>query len=150
MSNRKTRIWRGCTGILSSMLTVAICMSTVAFSIDGSINAALGIKSTKLVKTGDEETDTAWYKSDYGDVINPTAEDVKKLTADEDAFVISEMEGSAVLLKNEKNCLPLTDNERKITLFGHASVEPLYTCSSGGGNNDPSRQVDFYTAFQDA
>ena len=69
MSNRKTRIWRGCTGILSSMLTVAICMSTVAFSIDGSINAALGIKSTKLVKTGDEETDTAWYKSDYGDVI---------------------------------------------------------------------------------
>lgn len=50
MSNRKTRIWRGCTGILSSMLTVAICMSTVAFSIDGSINAALGIKSTKLVK----------------------------------------------------------------------------------------------------
>ncbi len=150
MSNRKERIWRGCSGIFSSVLTIAICMSTVAFSIDGSINAALGIKSTKLVKTGDEDSDTAWYKSDYGDVVNPTAEDVAKLTADEDAFVIEEMEGSAVLLKNEENCLPLADDEKKITLFGHASVDPLYTCSSGGGNNDPSRQVDFYTAFTDA
>ena len=150
MSNKRMKVWRGCTGICSSLLTVAVCMSTVAFSIDGSINAALGIKTTRLVSSGDANADTAYFKSDYGDVVNPTAEDVQKLTADEDAFVIEEMEGAAVLLRNENSCLPLQENEKNITLFGHASVQPLYTCSSGGGNNDPSRQVDFYTAFKDA
>lgn len=150
MSSKKTRVWRGCTGIVSSLLAIAVCMTAVAFSIDGSINAALGIKATRLVSSGDENVDTAYFKSDYGDVVNPTTEDVQKLTADEDAFVIEEMEGAAVLLRNENNCLPLQKNEKNITLFGHTSVAPLYTCSSGGGNNDPARQVDFYTAFTDA
>lgn len=149
MKNKKMKRWRGCSGILSSVLIVAVSMSMVAFSIDGSVNAALGIKSTKLVNE-ESDGDTAYFKSDYGDVVNPTKEDVAKLTADEDAFVISEMEGAAVLLRNEGNCLPLAENERKITLFGHACVQPIYTCKSGGGNNDPSREVDFYTAFKDA
>ncbi len=150
MRKRTTRIWRGLAGIFSSLLAIAICMTTVAFSIDGSINAALGINTTRLENSDSDSSDAVYFASDYGDVLNPTAEDVAALIADEDAFVAEEMENAAVLLRNEDDCLPLQEDERKITLFGHASVDPLYSCSSGGGTNDPSRQIDYYTAFSNA
>ncbi len=50
-----------------------------------------------------------------------------------------------VLLKNEGNTLPLTENERAVSLFGRTSVDPVYT--GAGSAATESSPVDYKTAF---
>lgn len=126
------------------------------------INNALQIPTSMIVQgDGDEDVDTAYYKSDYADanllaanVDQLTAEEraaveagLKKLNADEDAFIEYEMENSAVLLKNN-GALPLSSSERSVSLFGFASKQPLYSCASGGGKNDAARVTNYLDAFK--
>lgn len=59
-----------------------------------------------------------------------------KLQEDEFKHCISEMEEGAVLLKNTNNALPLGASELKASLFGHATVQPLYRPQSGGPVTD--------------
>ncbi len=62
---------------------------------------------------------------------------------------IEEEKEGAVLLYNEKDALPLKE-EKKITLLGHASVDPVYKASSAGNYVTEERpyRIDLKTALE--
>ena len=145
---RKINLLRGLTSACSAVLALAIIATNTALGYSSMLNSALGTSSGELVPVEGEEN-PIFYASDYGDVNNLTQENLDALLADEDAFVEQEMEEGAVLLRNENNALPLAADERRVTLFGSTSAEPIYKNSSGGGNIDPTRVISFYDALKE-
>ena len=57
------------------------------------------------------------------------------------------VEQGSVLLKNDRNCLPLGNNERNITLFGQGSKNLFYRSGTGGPAPNENFVVDLYKAF---
>ena len=145
---RKSNVLRGLTSVTAAVLAFAVVMTNTAMGYASMLNTSLGTATGKFVDKSGEEP-PVYYASDYGDVNNLTQEDLEKLQADEEAFIEEEMEEGAVLLRNQENTLPLAEDERNITLFGYTSAHPLYKNSSGGGNNDPTRQVSLYDALKE-
>ena len=134
--------------MFAAILAFTTVMTSTAMSYSSMLNSALGISTGKFVpKEGAATEEPIFYASDYGDVNHLTQENLDALLADEDAFVELEEEEGAVLLRNNNNALPLTEGERKVTLFGHTSADPLYKNSSGGGNIDPNRVISFARAY---
>ena len=148
---KKKNLLRGLTSVFAAILAFTIVMTSTAMSYSSMLNSALGISTGKFVpKEGAAQEEPIFYASDYGDVNHLTQENLAALLKDEDAFVEMEVEEGAVLLRNNNNALPLTEGQRKVTLFGHtSSADPIYKNSSGGGNIDPTRVVSFYDAMKE-
>lgn len=146
---KKVNLLRGLTSVCAAGLGFAIVMTNTAMAYSSMLNSVLGTATGEIVRTDGGEEHPVYYASDYGDVNNLTQDNLNDLIADEDAFVEQEMEEGAVLLRNENNALPLDKGERKVTLFGTTSADPLYKNSSGGGNIDPTRVVSFYDALEE-
>ena len=128
---KKKNLLRGLTSVFAAILAFTTVMTSTAMSYSSMLNSALGISTGKFVpKEGAATEEPIFYASDYGDVNHLTQENLDALLADEDAFVELEEEEGAVLLRNNNNALPLTEGERKVTLFGHTSADPLYKNSS--------------------
>lgn len=136
---KKIRLWRGFAALSLVVMFLAVWLSVLAFNNDGNVNAFLGI-----VAGGREAT---VYKSAYGDL---NEENLEKLIADEDEFVICEVEEGSVLLFNEGNALPLQASERSITLFGYGSVNFSYRSTCGGPFQSESRFISIHDAFTNA
>ena len=145
---KKSNLLRGLAATTGTLLTLMTILTGTAMSYSKTLNSYLNIKAGEMVPLdGAQETvDTMYYKSAYGDL---TVENLARLKADAEAFVEQEMVEGAVLLENNDNALPLAGGERKVTLFGLATAKPYYKNSSAGGNNDPSREVSFYTALKE-
>lgn len=92
--------------VLSAVSLLLVVVFSVAWVITGNytkiINQALGLKSTKIIKTAEDEEKEDLFKSDYEDVT-----DLKK--ADMEVAERLTEEG-AVLLKNANNALPLKND----------------------------------------
>lgn len=149
---KKKNLLRGLTSVFAAILAFTIVMTSTALSYSSMLNSALGISTGKFVpKEGAAAEEPIFYASNYGDVNHLTQENLDALLKDEDAFVEMEVEEGAVLLRNNNNnALPLTEGQRKVTLFGHtSSADPIYKNSSGGGNIDPTRVVSFYDAMKE-
>ena len=122
----KSKTWRGLATIMAILLICAMIMGNFAIANAALINSFLGISTSKSVGY---DASAQYYRSDYGALSD---ESFSKLIADEYAFCQEEMEEGAVLLRNQNNALPLKADERKVTLFGHASAEPYYRAETGG------------------
>ncbi len=126
---RHSRLWTGLSTLFSCLLVLLLvgldCMNGYA----GTINQFLGIKTSKIVNEGSETENQIYYESEYGDL---NAENLQKLVEDTYAQAVLEEEEGAVLLKNENQALPLSPEERRVTLFGHATAQPLYKNASAG------------------
>ena len=122
-----SKLWFGLTAVLASLLCVAIVGTSVAYDYAGVINDALDIQTSKIVKgEADDNADTIYYKSSFGDF---NEENLKKLEAATREQNIAEMREGAALLKNDKNVLPLK-TEKKISVFGFSAVQPAYQGSA--------------------
>lgn len=146
---KKIRLRTGISCILSFLLCFSIFGTTCAISYDSVINGVLGISVSKVVTIQtDEAVDTQYYKSVYGEL---NAANLKTLKEDTYAQAIREQEEGTVLLKNENNALPLAPDERNVTLFGHAVVQPLYRNQSAGSRAyDSVGGIDIFKAFGNA
>ena len=144
---RITILSRGFTAVLLALLTLICFGSQLAFANKDRINAFLGLTSSKMIDTG-ESGETDYFKSDYAvDVNNPTTAELAALKEATKQHSIQEMEEGAVLLKNNNDALPLKKGAN-VSLFGHASVDPLYKPYSGSPSS--SGAVDILTAMQQA
>lgn len=137
----KTSLWRGLSAVMAFLLILSIFGGMVANANAGGINNYLGI-SGNVVVSGDNTK----FESDYGDLSD---ENLQKLIADEMAYCTEQMEEGSVLLKNN-GVLPLDASVRNVSLFGHASANIRYRNSNGGGQADPSREINLKKAFNDA
>lgn len=145
--SKHSKLWTG----LASVSTCCLVLSSVGFNCmlgySGTVNQALGITTSKVVNDGDTSEDTTYFESDYGELNSENLQTLIRETYDE--AVQEEAEG-AVLLKNDNNALPLSSDETKVTLFGHAVAQPLYKSSSAGSKAyETSEGIDLYTALSE-
>jgi beta-glucosidase len=114
----------------------------------GTVNQALGIRTSKVVNEGDAGEDTTYFESDYGEL---NAENLQKLIEDTYAESVQEEAEGAVLLKNDNGALPLASDELRVTLFGHAVAQPLYKNASAGSKGYQTEYgIDLHQALADA
>ncbi len=112
----KSRLFKGLTATFGSVLSVTTFMSVLAFSRTGDINSFFHIKFN-------DATSGSKYAS------------VEELSKDEEVHFQKVQQEGSVLLRNENNALPLKADEKKITLFGNATVKTVYHGGSGGPGN---------------
>lgn len=126
------------------MLCAAIVMSVWAFQNEMQISNGLGVKLSEVSGGLSDDPATYKYRTAYTDNGIPSDEGLEKLLIDEYAHCVTEEEEGAVLLRNEGNALPLKSDERKLTLLGHATVQPLYRARSGGAWTDGQANLVTY------
>ncbi|MGN1139719.1 MAG: glycoside hydrolase family 3 C-terminal domain-containing protein [Oliverpabstia sp.] len=142
---KRSRLWTGLASVSSFFLVTSTLGMNCMMGYEGTINQALGISTSKVVNEGDAG-DTTYFESEYGEL---NAENLQKLIADTYKQSVTEEEEGAVLLKNDENVLPLASDEKKVTLFGHSVVQPLYKASSAGSSGYKGEYcVDLYTALK--
>ena len=112
----KSRLFKGLSASLGSILAVTTYMSVLAFSRTADINSFFQIKFN-------DATSGSKYAS------------VDDLTVDEEKHFQQVQQEGSVLLRNENNALPLKTTETKVTLFGNATVNTVYHGGSGGPSN---------------
>lgn len=148
---RKNRLCRGLTAVFAFVLIVAIVASNVALQNQALINLYLQTQAYEIVKSEDENGSTEYVKSSYGE---KSEETMNQLIADTYEQVINEEEEGAVLLKNENAALPLDiSSENRVTLFGRATADPLFTCSGSQSfltSKTPEACTDLYEALTTA
>ena len=132
----KKEVTRGLGAVSACLLTVVSVGSPVAEAYSGRLNTVLGIETTKIVSDASNDTDTNYYKSDYGTDIYDT-DQLSKLEDDCTTQAVTEQEEGSVLLKNDNNALPLAKGS-SITLFGQNSIESTeFENESGFGATSP-------------
>lgn len=146
---KRSRLWTGLASTCSFLLTTAILGTNCMMSYEGTVNSALGISTSRVVNEDSADAeDTTYFESEYGEL---NAENLQTLISDTYEQSVTEQEEGSVLLKNENDTLPLSDEETRITLFGHAVAQPIYKNSSAGSSGYEGEYcIDLYTALMDA
>ena len=145
---KHSRLWTGLSSLSSSLLVLSLVGMDCMMGYAGTVNQALGIRTSEIVNEGDAGEDTTYYESSYGEL---NAENLQKLIEDTYAQAVQEEAEGAVLLKNEKEALPLSAQETRVTLFGHAVAQPLYKNASAGSKGyQTEHNIDLYKAMSDA
>ncbi len=136
------RLWEGLSVGLASLLVVTTGGYHIAMSQSAPINHALNISGSDIVRS--EEEQYQYFKSDY------SADEYDKLQSD---FLktCEEIEAEGlVLLKNENNALPLTDEiSKKVSCFLTGSVSFNYA-TSGSSSADTEGYDNLKTAMTNA
>lgn len=122
-------ITRGISAALGFLFIITIILSSLAFERQEDVNNFLGLKEPTVTNS---DVNAQYYKSEFTETGLATEEGANAMIAAADAFVVTEMEEGAVLLMNRDGALPLAQEERKVTLFGHASADMIYKNRSGG------------------
>ncbi len=125
---RNSKLWSGLTALFAVVLVIAVLGQSLALTNASYINSALGTATSKVEITG-EVGDTTYYKSSFGSFDDPAAQ-AKLLEATFEQNK-NEMREGAVLLSNS-GVLPMGDDVKKISVFGHAAVDPVFQGSSAG------------------
>lgn len=145
---KRTRLWTGLASVASFLLVFAIIGTNCLMYYQGTVNELLGIRTSKLVEKEDGEAEVISYESEYGEY---NAENLQKLIEDTYSHSVAEQEEGTVLLKNENEALPFTDDEMRVTLFGHAVCQPLYKAPSAGSAGYLGEyNIDLYSAMKEA
>ena len=130
---KKATLFRGLTAVFGFLFFAINGITVGMFKNEGFINDALGIETSETEREGPVR-----YSSEFAEDINKyTDEELKAKNDAAQAFIETEMEEGAVLLKNDNNALPLTSEQiKKVTLFGWSSAHPYYRAHSGGNGTD--------------
>ena len=146
---KRSRLWTGLASACSFLVTASILGMNCMMSYEGPVNGALGISTSRVVnEDGADADETTYFESEYGEL---NAENLQTLISDTYAESVTEQEEGSVLLKNEDNALPLSEDETSVTLFGHSVVQPLYKSNSAGSSGYEGKYcIDLYTALSDA
>jgi hypothetical protein len=122
---KKSNFWLGLSAVGLSLSVLAAAGSTLAFGpYENLINDALGLNVKKISKS---------FRSDYADENGNLSDDGwKRMIKDAYQFAVEEEEQGSVLLKNDKNVLPLQENEHKVTVFGYNAAHLFHRSGAGG------------------
>lgn len=137
-AHKKTKIWFIVTAIV---LILEIIITTVLLSVPivtNSLSLVFGGERANVV----EDNRAEWYDRQYS-----SKEEV--LNAANDFVVEVEKEG-IVLLKNENEVLPLTDDGAHVSVFGKNSVDIVYSGSGSGSSMSSTTQKTLYESLDAA
>ncbi|MCD7753626.1 MAG: glycoside hydrolase family 3 C-terminal domain-containing protein [Clostridiales bacterium] len=148
MKNKKRagqRRWRGLTALTASLLALCVAMSPIVETYRTNLDSLLGTTSTMVVSDDEDTSELYSYTSDY----SSTTELVQAIAALGEQM----SEEGSVLLKNENNALPLTEEEtQKISLLGFSSYYPVMGGDMGSSLTEnegtDADTVDFVEALE--
>ena len=126
---------RGGAAVAVSLCAIIGFANVLAIDNEGQINSFLGVKNEGLEVTDD----TNYYPTEYTSI-----EEMRKA---ERLNEIQTQEEGSVLFWNNKNALPLK-TEKKITLFGRTSVDPIYRGGSGGSATTGKEAINIKKALE--
>ncbi|WP_342421497.1 glycoside hydrolase family 3 C-terminal domain-containing protein [Paenibacillus sp. FSL E2-0178] len=138
----KSNVWRGFTAVTAVLLTFSILMTQLLISWSGQVNVFLNVTAPVL----EADASSMHYKSDY----ELSDAGLQAMLVDSDKHDIQTMEEGTVLLKNEQAALPLSTEERSVTLFGRSTADPVYSGNAGGPGMDEARKVSLHGALEAA
>ena len=122
---------------LSAILSIAMIVAIVVTSMYADlISNVLDAETTKII--GEVED---IFKSDF--------ETYEDLVAYEEALCEEIASEGIVLIKNDENALPFTENVKKVSVFGQNSVDFVYG-GSGSGSVSADKAVSLKTALEEA
>ncbi|BAM48410.1 beta-glucosidase [Amphibacillus xylanus] len=137
---KKTKIWRGLALVFILFFAISAIAGVTLETYRTAVDAFFGTNSSKTVTEEVDDLEDTWtYKSKF-----TTAEEAFEGLKE---FAIRESQETIVLLKNEGNVLPIS-NEAKLTLFGVRSYAPVYG-SNGGSITDGYATVEIFDAFEE-
>ena len=140
----KKPIWRGLTATMAFLLILSIATMACSLQYAGSINSYFGFSpASEITLSNDGEN---IFTSEFGGF---DEEGQKKLVEATKQQNIREAEEGSVLLRNEGKALPLTEAERSITIFGRASVDPVYKNHSSGNTPTEKDAVTLKMALEE-
>lgn len=142
--SKKVRLFRGLTSLMAVLLVAALFATQTAIVYTGTLNSYLGTTTSEIVDNSDGTEDLIYYKSEFGDYNAENLQTLIQATYDE---AVLEQEEGSVLLKNDNGALPLTSGSR-VTLFGHAVVQPVY--APGGANSAAASTGTYVVNLYDA
>ena len=117
------KLWSALSVVTAILLVAVIIGTSYANRYATTINVALGIETTKIIK-GEDSGDTEYFKSDF-------ASEDERVKYEEELCARVESEGAA-LLKNDNQALPLSSGA-KVSLFARGSVDLMYGGTGSGG-----------------
>lgn len=136
--NKKTKIWLIVTAVL---LVLGIVVNAVLLSVPivtNSLSLVFGGERANVT----EDNRAEWYDRQY-----TSKEEV--LAAANDFVVEVEKEG-IVLLKNENDALPLSEDGAHVSVFGKNSVNIVYSGSGSASSNSSTAQKTLYESLEAA
>lgn len=141
---KKTMLWRGLTALFAFLNVAILILSSLALTYEGTINTALNISTSMIVSSGEGETvNTEYYPSEFGEKNESNLARLKEALIQQN---VREMEEGAVLLKNDNKALPLSASEiTNVSLFGRATVDPVYRGNSAGSGGGELSWLDALT-----
>ncbi|NOU82724.1 beta-glucosidase [Paenibacillus sp. LMG 31459] len=139
---RKSNMWRGFTSVSAFLLSFSLLMTQLLMSWSGQVNVFLNVTAPVI----EADASTMQYKSDY----ELSDAGLQAMLADSDRHDVQTMEEGTVLLKNEQAVLPLSSEERSVTLFGRSAADPVYSGNAGGPGMDEERKVSLHSALTEA
>lgn len=145
---KHSRLWTGLSAVGSFLLVFSVLGYQSMTHYSSTVNQLLGI-STSIVENPEntDQESLIYYESEFGEL---NAENLQKVIEETYEESVQEEAEGAVLLKNDNNTLPLSDEERSVTLFGHATAQPLYRSSAAGSKGYTSEYgIDLYEALQE-
>lgn len=139
---KKAVLKKTCTAVTMLLSGIFITGTVIAMENSSQVSTALNAKTFEVVTDANAANeDTEYYKSDYTKV-----GDLIKAGREKAADVVAE---GAVLLKNENQALPLTAGNRKVSLFGTTSYDPVYG-GTGSGGISTDDATTFVKSYEDA
>ncbi len=134
---KKTKLWSGLTAVTATVLCVACAGSAIAHANEDTVNDILDVTLSQIVKgEADPGVDTNYYPTSFGDGKYTKANlDLMRAAAKEQN--VNEMREGAALLYNVGNALPIK-TDKKVSLFGRASVDTVYQGRAAGQKVTPS------------
>ncbi len=143
MKKKTVKLWQRIAIVVTTLLFgIASVGSVIAFENASFVSNELGAKTYEIIEDKNAaNVDTEYFKSDYATLS-------EMIRAGRDMTVEAMAEG-AILLKNEDRALPLTEGQRKISVFGITSADPVYS-GSGSGKIDVTNVETLYEGMADA
>ncbi|MCD8308532.1 MAG: glycoside hydrolase family 3 C-terminal domain-containing protein [Clostridia bacterium] len=136
----KRRLWEGLTIGMASLMVVVMGGYEIASGSSAAINSALGISTSSISRSDDEEYQ--YFKSDYANGEYSALSAYYQSVAEQ-----VEAEG-IVLLKNDNNALPLSGGEKVSTMLA-GSVNLSYV-ATGSSSTDTSSYTNLKDALEGA
>ncbi|MBP5177277.1 MAG: glycoside hydrolase family 3 C-terminal domain-containing protein [Clostridia bacterium] len=131
------KLWETLAFVMACVLVVAIVVSDIAHAKAGLLNEVFQLQTSRVITLEDDGGDYEYFKQ------------YKKGAEVEDYYkalnIEVENEGM-VLLKNEGGALPLSEDERNVSLVLSGSASPLYA-THGPGANPGLEKTDLKTAL---
>lgn len=144
---KKVKLWCGLSAVSIALLVLMATATDYAFGYADVINSRLGLETAVIETPENANEDTTYYKSEFGEI---NATNQEKLIAATKEQSVNEMREGAVLLRNERETLPLKSEERRVTMFGHASIDPVYRGNSAGNMPEEPNMTTLRQAMEGA